>query len=67
MREELMQHSPISRMGMPEDLAYAVLYLASDESTYVSGQLLSIDGGQLAHLPHFAFLKATGARTTVQK
>lgn len=67
MREELARHSPISRMGAPEDLAYAVLYLASDESTYVSGQLLSVDGGQLAHLPHFAFLKATGATTTVQK
>ncbi len=67
IREELARHSPISRMGKPEDLAYAVLYLASDESTYVSGQLLSIDGGQLAHLPHFAFMKATGGRTTVQK
>jgi NAD(P)-dependent dehydrogenase (short-subunit alcohol dehydrogenase family) len=51
MREELVRHSPISRMGRPEDLAYAVLYLASDESTYVSGQLLSIDGRQLALLP----------------
>ena len=67
VREELIRHSPISRMGKPDDLAYAVLYLASDESTYVSGQLLSIDGGQLAHLPHFAYLKATGGTTTVQK
>jgi 3(or 17)beta-hydroxysteroid dehydrogenase len=35
-------------MGTPEDVAYAVLYLASDESSYVTGAELIVDGGVLA-------------------
>ena len=36
---------PLNRMGTPTDLAMAVLYLASDESSYVSGLELMVDGG----------------------
>ncbi|MBN2239342.1 MAG: SDR family oxidoreductase [Dehalococcoidales bacterium] len=36
---------PVGRMGMPEDIAYGILYLASDESSYVTGSELIIDGG----------------------
>lgn len=39
---------PLRRMGEPIDVAYAVLYLASDESKYVTGTELIIDGGILA-------------------
>ena len=39
---------PMGRMGTPEEVAYGVLYLASDESTYTTGAHLSIDGGMLA-------------------
>ncbi len=39
---------PMKKMGKPEDVAYAALYLASDESQYITGIELSIDGGILA-------------------
>jgi NAD(P)-dependent dehydrogenase (short-subunit alcohol dehydrogenase family) len=38
---------PLGRMGMPEDIASGILYLASDESGYVTGSELVIDGGRL--------------------
>jgi NAD(P)-dependent dehydrogenase (short-subunit alcohol dehydrogenase family) len=40
--------NPLNRMGTPEDVAYGVLYLASDESSYVNGTELVIDGGYIS-------------------
>ncbi len=67
IQREIQRHNPVGRLGYADDLAYAVLFLASDESTFVTGQLLSVDGGQLAHLPHYAHLVETGRRTTHQE
>jgi NAD(P)-dependent dehydrogenase (short-subunit alcohol dehydrogenase family) len=36
---------PIGRLGQPIDVGYGALYLASDESSFVTGQCLTIDGG----------------------
>jgi NAD(P)-dependent dehydrogenase (short-subunit alcohol dehydrogenase family) len=46
--ESLSQAStiPLRRVGKPEDHAFAALYLASDESSWLTGQILTIDGGQ---------------------
>jgi NAD(P)-dependent dehydrogenase (short-subunit alcohol dehydrogenase family) len=41
----LKQTQPIPRIGQPEEIAYAALYLASNEASYVTGQVLVIDGG----------------------
>ena len=37
---------PIGRLGKPEDMAYAALYLASDESSMVTGICINVDGGR---------------------
>jgi len=41
----LMQQTPVGRFGKPEDIAYAALYLAGDESDFVVGTELVVDGG----------------------
>ena len=66
MGREIVSHNLVPRAGRAEDLAHAVLYLVSDDAAFVTGQLISIDGGQLAHLPHYAHLTRSGAITTDQ-
>lgn len=48
VREQRAAETPIPRLGKPEDIAYGVLFLASDESSYVTGSELVIDGGHTA-------------------
>jgi len=48
-RKAALSWHPIGRFGEPEDVAYGVLYLASDESSFVTGTELVIDGGWTAH------------------
>lgn len=43
--DRLARQVPLKRIGRPEDVAYAVLYLASDESAFVTGAELKVDGG----------------------
>jgi NAD(P)-dependent dehydrogenase (short-subunit alcohol dehydrogenase family) len=49
-------------LGVPEDIAHAVAYLASDEARYVTGHNLVVDGGTVAHVPGFTqFAEMMGA------
>ena len=43
--KNMVQHTPIKRMGQPEDVANAYFWLASDEASFVHGTVLSVDGG----------------------
>ena len=49
LMKEWSKEYPIGRFGKPEDIANACLYLASDESSFVTGTLLPVDGGFTAH------------------
>jgi len=40
-----MRRIPLKRLGQPEDVAEVVLWLASDESRYVTGDMIFVDGG----------------------
>ena len=47
--EELVNRTisyPIARDGLPEDIAYAAIFLASEASNYITGHTLIVDGGQ---------------------
>ncbi|MBQ1995346.1 MAG: SDR family oxidoreductase, partial [Clostridia bacterium] len=44
-KELFLRHIPFSRMGLPEEIAAAALYFASDESAYTTGQILTVSGG----------------------
>ena len=47
-REDRLSRTPLGRLGQPEDIAYGVLFLASDEASFMTGSELVIDGGRTA-------------------
>jgi 3-oxoacyl-[acyl-carrier protein] reductase len=44
-REEWASRIPLKRLGTPDDVAHAVCFLASDEASYITGQVLAVNGG----------------------
>jgi NAD(P)-dependent dehydrogenase (short-subunit alcohol dehydrogenase family) len=52
-------------LGAPADVAAAIVFLASDEARFVTGQLLCVDGGLLSSLPHVADLRRMGFASAV--
>lgn len=46
-KENISANIPLKRMGTPEDIAKAVKFLASEDSSYITGQVLHVDGGML--------------------
>lgn len=44
-KNKFLRHIPFKRMGMPEEIAAAVVYFASNESAYTTGQILTVSGG----------------------
>ncbi|MBK6512734.1 MAG: glucose 1-dehydrogenase [Polyangiaceae bacterium] len=46
-KEHMAQRTPLARLGEPDDIALAVLYLASSASSWVTGKILEVDGGAI--------------------
>lgn len=64
MREALTKAQPIPRAGLPDDVANAVAFLASDEAAFITGRDLVIDGGATAGRP---FSKVQAQREAMKK
>lgn len=49
-RPHFNRHAPLGRFGYPEDIAWAAVFLASDDASYVTGNIVNVDGGLLSQL-----------------
>jgi 3-oxoacyl-[acyl-carrier protein] reductase len=47
MQDDAIKATPLGRLGTVEDVAYAVAFLAADEASFITGQVLSVDGGMI--------------------
>ena len=45
VKENVTQSIPLGEFGTPEDIANAVVFLASEQASYITGQVLCVDGG----------------------
>jgi 3-oxoacyl-[acyl-carrier protein] reductase len=45
LKDAIVKQVPLGRWGAPEDIAHATAFIASDEAAYITGQVLSVDGG----------------------
>lgn len=52
--DSFLSHVPLNRMGTPEDMANAVLFFASDDSSYVTGHIMEVAGGYGLGTPQYA-------------
>jgi NAD(P)-dependent dehydrogenase (short-subunit alcohol dehydrogenase family) len=48
MRQAFENYNPLGRLGTPQELANAVLFLASDLSSFITGSEMTVDGGETA-------------------
>jgi 3-oxoacyl-[acyl-carrier protein] reductase len=45
LKQKILSTVPLGRMGKPEDIAAAVKFLASEDASYITGQVLAVNGG----------------------
>ena len=47
IKDKLIEQIPLSRLGLPDDIAHSVAFLVSDRSSYITGQVMNVNGGML--------------------
>ncbi|MGN0203472.1 MAG: SDR family NAD(P)-dependent oxidoreductase [Coprococcus sp.] len=63
LKDIFLSNIMVDRYGCPEDIGHMCVYLASDESTYVTGQIVNVDGGLNSHVSTVAQFKQLNSRT----
>lgn len=63
LKDIFLSNIMVNRYGCPEDIGHLCVYLASDESSYVTGQIMNVDGGLNSHVTTVAQFKEMNSRT----
>lgn len=63
LKDIFLSNIMVNRYGCPEDIGHMCVYFGSDESAYVSGQIINVDGGMNSHAPTVAQFKELNSRT----
>lgn len=63
LKDIFLSNIMVDRYGCPEDIGHMCVYLGSDESDYVSGQIINVDGGLNSHVSTVAQFKQLNSRT----
>ena len=63
LKDIFLSNIMVNRYGCPEDIGHMCVYLASDESNYVSGQIINVDGGLNSHVSTVAQFREMNSRT----
>ncbi len=63
LKDIFLNNIMVNRYGCPEDIGHMCVYLGSDESSYVTGQIVNVDGGLNSHVPTVAQFKELNSRT----
>ena len=63
LKDIFLSNICVNRYGCPEDIGHMCVYLASDESAYVTGQIVNVDGGLNSHVSTVAQFKELNSRT----
>ena len=63
VKEIFLSNIEVNRYGCPEDIGAMAVFFASDESAYVTGQIINVDGGMNSHVPTVSEMKQIGKKT----
>ena len=63
LKDIFLSNIEVNRYGNPEDIGHLCVYFASDESEYVTGQIINVDGGLNSHVTTVAQFRELGSRT----